>query len=216
MRTQLILTTAALGLAGAIGASAQTTPVYSVNAVGYINVKVPSKKFAMVANQLKAGGNTIKEVIPTVLDGTIVYKYVRNADGTGGYKSSGFEFGEWSDPALTLAPGDGFFVYNGATAEQTITFVGEVPQGTLTTQLGKGLNQVASQVPQAGLLQNVLAYPAADGDIVYQFDVPTQNYKPSSVEFGSWSPAEPAVGVAEGLFVNKTADAAWTRTFSVN
>jgi len=213
MRTQLILTTAALGLAGAIGAQAQ---VYSVNAVGYINVTLQAKKFAMVANQLNTGGNTIAEVIPTAKDGTIVYKYVRNANGTGGYASSGFEFGEWSDKTLTLPPGAGFFVYNGDAAAQTITFVGEVPQGTLTTALGAGLNQVASQVPQAGLLQTVLGYPAADGDIVYQFDAATQNYKPSSVEFGSWSPAEPAVAVAEGLFVNKAVAGSWTRTFSVN
>jgi hypothetical protein len=213
MRTQLILTTAALGLAGAIGAQAQ---VYSVNAVGYINVTVPAKKFAMVANQLNAGGNTIPEVIPTAKDGTIVYKYVRNADGTGGYASSGFEFGEWSDKTLTLPPGAGFFVYNGDAAAQTMTFVGEVPQGTLTTALGVGLNQVASQVPQAGLLQTVLGYPATDGDVVYRFDVATQNYIPSGVEFGSWSPAEPAVAVAEGFFVSKAAAGNWTRTFSVN
>jgi hypothetical protein len=213
MRTQLILTTAALGLAGAIGAQAQ---VYSVNAVGYINVTVPAKKFAMAANQLNAGGNTIAEVIPTAKDGTIIYKYVRNANGTGGYASSGWEFGEWSDKTLTLPPGAGFFVYNGDAADQVITFVGEVPQGTLTTALGVGLNQVASQVPQAGLLQTVLGYPAADGDVVYRFDVPTQNYVPSGVEFGSWSPAEPAVAVAEGFFVSKAAAGSWTRTFSVN
>jgi len=216
MRTQLILTTAALGLAGAIGAQAQ---VYSVNAVGYINVTVPAKKFAMIANQLNAGtdkANKITDVIPTAKDGTIVYKYVRNADGTGGYASAGFEFGEWSDKTLTLPPGAGFFLYNGDAAAQTLTFVGEVPQGTLTTSLGAGLNQVASQVPQAGLLETVLGYPKADGDIVYKFDTATQNYIPNSVEFGSWSPAEPVVAVAEGLFVNKAAAASWTRTFSVN
>jgi hypothetical protein len=216
MRTQLILTTAALGLAGAISAQAQ---VYSVNAVGYVNVTIPAKKFAMQANQLNAGvdkANKITDVIPSAKDGTIVYKYVRNADGTGGYASAGFEFGEWSDKALTLPPGAGFFIYNGDAADQTITFVGEVPQGTLTTSLVKGLNQAASQVPQAGLLETVLAYPKADGDIVYKFDTATQNYVPFSVEFGSWSPAEPAVAVAEGLFVNKAANASWTRTFTVN
>jgi hypothetical protein len=193
--------------------------VYSVNAVGYINVASPMGKFVLAANQLNAGAdksNKIADVIPTAGDGTIVYKYVRNPDGTGGYVGASREFGAWSPADLTLPPGVGFFLYNGGTADQTITFVGEVPQGTLTTELGKGLSLVASQVPQAGLMETVLGYSKADGDTVYQFDTATQNYKVSGVEFGGWSPAQPVLAVAEGVFVNKAAAGQWSRTFSVN
>jgi hypothetical protein len=91
MRTQLILTTAAFGLAGALGASAQ---VYSVNAVGYINVTVPAKSYSLAANQLNAGGNTIAEVLPSVPDGTTVFKYTQAA----GFGANVRDFGEWQTP----------------------------------------------------------------------------------------------------------------------
>jgi hypothetical protein len=50
MRTKTLLLTAALAVAGLSSASAQ---VYSVNAVGYINLSLP-KGFSMICNQLKA------------------------------------------------------------------------------------------------------------------------------------------------------------------
>lgn len=210
MRTQLILTTAVLSVAGSLGASAQ---VYSVNAVGYINVTVPANKFALVANQLNAGGNKIGEVIPTAAEGTIVFRYAAGA----GFVGNGYEFGAWSIADMSLAPGVGFFVQNTTAAAQTLTFVGEVPQGNLSTALSAGLNLTGSQVPQAGKLEADLKYTAAEGDIVYQWDLAGQKYKaPNGYEFGAWSLGEPTVAVAEGFFVQKGAASSWNRTFSVN
>lgn len=209
MRTQLILTTAAF-VAGSLAASAQ---VYSVNAVGYINVSVPAKGYALVANQLNAGGNTVKEVLPTAADGTVVFKYAQGS----GFAVNSVEFGEWSAPTQTVAPGEGFFIQNNGAAAATFTFVGEVPQGNLKTALAKGLNLVSSQVPQSGKLVADLKFPAADGDVVYQWNAATQRYKdPNGLEFGEWSGGEPVLGVGEGFFVNKFAAASWDRTFSVN
>jgi len=210
MRTQLILTTAVLGVAGSLGASAQ---VYSVNAVGYINVTVPAGKLALVANQLNAGGNKIGEVIPTAAEGTIVFRYAAGA----GFTGNGYEFGAWSIADMSLAPGAGFFIQNNTAAAQTFTFVGEVPQGNLSTALSAGLNLTGSQVPQAGKLSTDLGYTAAEGDIIYQWDIDGQKYKaPNGFEFGSWSLGEPTVAVGEGFFLQKGAAASWNRTFSVN
>jgi hypothetical protein len=209
MRTQLILTTAAF-VAGSLAASAQ---VYSVNAVGYINVTVPAKSYALVANQLNVGGNTVAEVLPTAADGTVIFKYAQGS----GFSANGVEFGEWGTPGQKIAPGEGFFLQNNGAAAATFTFVGEVPQGTLATALAKGLNLVSSQVPQAGKLVTDLKFPATDGDVVYQWDSSTQKYKdPNGFEFGEWGGGEPAVAVGEGFFVNKAAAASWDRTFSVN
>lgn len=210
MRTQLILTTAAVGMAGSLGAFAQ---VYSVNAVGYINISVPAKGYALVANQLNSGGNTIKEVLPAPAEGTVVFKYTQ----AGGFSSNGFEFGEWGTPTATLAPGEGFFLQNNGAAAQTVTFVGEVPQGTLKTGLAKGLNLVSSQVPQAGKLVDDLKFPAAEGDVIYQWNSTAQKYKdPNGFEFGDWGAGQPVISVGEGFFVNKAAATSWDRTFSVN
>lgn len=209
MRTKLILTAAAFGVAS-LGAMAQ---VYSVNAVGYINVSVPTKSFALVANQLNTGGNKVTEVLPGVPEGTIVFKYAQ----AGGFGANSFEFGEWANPAATLNPGEGFFLQNNSAAAITVTFVGEVPQGALTTALANGLNLVSSQVPQAGKLVTDLKFPATEGDVVYQWDTATQKYKAANgFEFGEWATGEPNIAVGEGFFVQKNGAGSWARTFSVN
>lgn len=210
MRTKLILTTAALGVASSLGAMAQ---VYSVNAVGYINVTVAAGKLGLVANQLSVGGNTIAEVIPTAPEGTIVYTYSQ----AGGFAINGYEFGAWGTPAAPLTPGTAFFVANNGATDLTITFVGEVPTGQLSTPLLNGLNLVGSQVPQAGTLSGDLGYAASEGDQVYQWDAAAQGYKAAvGYEFGSWSPADPTIAVGEGFFLNRNGAGAWTRNFSVN
>ena len=210
MRTQLILTTAALGVASSLGAFGQ---VYSVNAVGYINLTVPAKSYVLAGNQLNNGGNTLKEVLPSVPDGTVVFKYSQGS----GFAAIGFEFGEWGTPDASAKPGEGFFLQNNGAAPITVTFVGEVPQGSRTTALAKGLNLVASQIPQAGKLVTDLKFPAAEGDVVYQWNTASQKYKdPNGFEFGEWGGGEPQIAVGEGFFVNKVAAASWDRTFSVN
>jgi hypothetical protein len=212
MRTQLILTTAVLGVAGSLGASAQ---VYSVNAVGYINLPVPADKLVLIANQLKTANNTLPEVLPVVPDGTQIFKL-----GATGFQGYGYE-GEWDVTTVTLPPGEGFFLKSPTAT--TITLVGEVPQGPLSTALKAGLNLVASQVPQAGGIQSVLGYTPADGDQVYKWDITFQTYVSFGYE-GEWSgpvatppiAPEPALAVGEGVFINKLAAGTWSRTFSVN
>lgn len=216
MRTQLILTSVAMGLAGAVSAIGQ---VYSVNAVGYINVTIPASAangsggYGMVANQLNTGGNTVAEVIPTAPDGTLLNKHTQ----AGGFSVNQANFGAWDRPTEVIKPGEAFFVKNPQTTPLTLTFVGEVPQGELKTPLLSGLNLVSSQVPQAGKLVVDLKFPAGDDDIIYQWDSAAQGYKaPNQLSFGAWTGGEPDIKVGEGFFVQKVAAGSWDRTFSVN
>jgi hypothetical protein len=105
----------------------------------------------------------------------------------------------------------------------TITFVGEVPQGTLTTDLVAGLQIVSSQVPQAGTpgelgLPDTTAEGAANGDQIYRFDTATQQYTVSTFDDldDAFSPAPAALEVGEAVFLRRNAAGAWTRTFNVN
>jgi len=206
MRTQLILTTAAIGVASSLGAIGQ---VYSVNAVGYINITVGAKKYALVSNQLNVGGNTLKEVLPSVAEGTVVFKHSQAS----GFAAIGFEFGEWGNPNATVKPGEGFFLQNNGAADLKVTFVGEVPQGALKTGLLKGLNLIGSQVPQAGKL-DALEYPVGD-ETVYQFV--SGNYAGSDALGGTWLGDAPTVSVAESFFVlNNEPAKNWTRSFTIN
>lgn len=209
MRTKTLLLTAALGVAGIATSMAQ---VYSVNAVGYVNVAVPTG-FSLIANPLDAGAgnNTIVKLFANVADGTTIYKF-NNA--TGQYSVNVNDGGEWGNPSDTLEPGDGAFIKNPGAAT-TVTFVGEVKQGHLTTAIPAGFSIKSSQVPQSGQLDTALGFPAADGDVVYRFNNASSQYIVSVNDGGEWSNI-PTPNVGEAFFVKKVAATSWVRDFSVN
>ena len=210
MRTKTLLLTAALSVAGVATSMAQT--VYSVNAVGYVNLGLPTG-FSIIANPLVAADNSVKALFAgseaKMLDGTTIYKFT----GTK-YDLNTFEFGVWANPAMTLVPGEGAFIFVPTAGTFTNTFVGEVSAGSLTNSVPAGFSIKSSQVPQAGLLQTDLKYPADEGDTVYQFSNAAKKYVPASYEFGAWT-AEPNVKVGEGFFIKPGAARSWKRTFSI-
>jgi hypothetical protein len=212
MRTKTLLLTAVLGIAGAVSSSAQ---VYSVNAVGYVNVVIP-RGFSMIANPLKAADSKISALIPTAPSGTTIYKF--NAT-TGGYASSTFDDldNAWlPDPNITLTPGEGAFI-NGAAAF-TNTFVGEVLTGSLTNSMSAGFQIRSSQVPQEGRVDTVLGFPPIAGAQIYQFNNATGGYVSATFDDldNAWLPAVPTVKVGESFWVKLGAAANWTRTFNIN
>jgi len=210
MRTKTLLLTAALS---AVGLSTSMAQVFSVNAVGFVTIDVP-KGLSMIANPLKAPTNTIAALFASAPDGTTVYKY----DGTQ-FSSFTFEFGDWgTGNTETLLPGDGAFIRNPGAASFPITFVGEVSQGSLSHVIA-GPNKFSiqsSEVPQSGKLATDLAFPASEGDTVYQFDNAANGYVGHTFEFGDWSNGEPVPKVGESFFVRKVDSKPWARTFNVN
>lgn len=227
MRTKTLLLTAALAAAGVASSMAQGT-VFSVNAVGYVNTTL-KKGFNLVANPLNAGAdNTIGTLFKSLPFGTQVYRF----NGTG------FDIATYDDidgkyisnnAALLTAqilPGEGLFVKNNTATDQTVTFVGEVPQGNLSNPIPKGLSIRSSQVPQDGKITTDLGYPAKPGDQISKFDSTTGKFVgPWSFDDlvgpnGSWTlqgaANEPSVGVGESVFVRAVAAGTWTRTFNVN
>ena len=205
MRTKSLIITAVLGFAGVASSIAQSTNVYSVNAVGYINKDLPVG-FTMIANQLNTTNNTIGNLLTTLPNGSNFYKW----NGSG-FDIATYFFGAWDQPNITLNPGEGGFV-NIATAA-TVTFVGEVPQGTLATSVPTGFSIRSSQVPQAGPV-DTLGLVVNNGDNLYKWN--GSQYDIFTFFFGAWSPSTPTVSVGESIFLNASAPATWNRTFSVN
>jgi hypothetical protein len=195
------------------GAAALQAQVYSVNAVGYINVTL-ANGFNMVANQLIAADNTVPALFAGNTEALIVYKY----DADTGYDINSYDpdFEEWDDATQTLMPGDGCWVFNPGD-EMTVTFVGEVPQGSLSTELKVGFNLISSQVPQEGLIGTDLGMPVGADDIVYTY-TPGSGYFISAydADFEEWDNGEPMIGVGDAFWVLKSEAATWTRDFSVN
>jgi hypothetical protein len=232
MRTKTLLLTAALSAAGLASSMAQ---VYSVNAVGYVNVSIPgNNQLAILANPLIGTNDSVATVMPTAPDGTTIYRF---DPATQNYRDSisYFDGVGWlsTDPNPVLPTGEGFWLQNPGAAT-TLTFVGEVAQGAASNgvqiQGGNNLSLVGSKVPQSARLGTVgtagtLEFSAADGDTVYQFDVATQNYKDAYGYFAGigWlhstdpDPNGPLVNVGTGFWVQRSAaSGAWNRNFSVN
>jgi len=220
MRTKALLLTAAIGAAGIATSMAQ---VYSVNAVGYVNVTVPvigNPSYAILANPLNGTNNNIKTILPSVPVGAQVLKF----NPALGFSDPETYFGAaigWDPGTMDLNPGEGFFVAldAGAGSTATFTFVGEVPVGSLTNSVKSGYNLLSSQVPQTGAVQSVLGLNASAGDQILLWLAAEQRYSDPYTFFGAalgWDPAEPVIEVGTGFFILTGTDYNWTRTFTVN
>jgi hypothetical protein len=195
--------------------------VYSVNAVGYVNKTIPANGFAMISNPLTAATNTIDALFAGVPNGTQVYKYSPGVGySSGAYDDLDGSFGAFG--STQLLPGEGVFVRNPGGTALTITFVGEVPQGTLTVPMVAGFQIVSSKVPQAGTAAE-LNFPskAADGltagDQVYRFNPTSQSYDTATFDDldDNWDKPV-SFDVGEAVFVKLAKPVTWTRQFSVN
>jgi hypothetical protein len=216
MRTKTLLLTTVLGVASIVAAVAQTTPVYSVNAVGYINVTVPPG-YSLIANQLKAASSKVSDLLTGVPGGTKIFKFdnAKNAYVVNGYDS---DFQAWDSTTMTLDPGEGAFIFNPSkTASFNVTFVGEVPQGDVSINIPAGYSIISSKVPQAGGL-DTLGYVPAASDAIFRFDNAKNAYSVYryDADFQAWDPGTPSVNVGESFFILKAAAGKWTRTFTVN
>ena len=211
MKTKALLAAGLMIAASAASSLAQT--VYSVNAVGFVNVTFPPG-FTIANNPLVAATNTVSALFPNLAVLSQVFKF---DPATGGFNSSTYlGSGLWTTPGMTLVPGEAYFLKNTATTNVVVTFVGNVSQGTLTTQLPAGFSMASSQVPQSGLVATDLQLPAGSLDAVYTFD--SVNGYTGYTYLGSsiWVPSEPTIGVGQGFFVKKQSAGSWTRVFSVN
>ncbi len=209
MRTKTLLLTAALSAAGVLSSMAVVT---SVNVVGYINVSVPVG-FSFIANQLVAASDTVANLIPAPADGTVLYTW-----GPAGFAANPYNlFGDntWDDATVKLSVGSGGLIFNASPAPFTITFVGEVKQGSLSTAIEPGFQFVSSQVPQEGSL-SALNFTPTSGDVVYQWG--PNGFEASSFDlFGdkTWDPSEPTLKVGQSVLLNSATGVNWDRNFVV-
>jgi len=220
MRTKALLLAAAFAAAGVATSMAQ---VYSVNAVGYVNVAL-KPGFTLVSNPLNAADNTMgnlfKNIQGTIPGGLSVYKW-DNALNT--FKSVSWDefdlkFAPAEDAAVTVVPGEGAFVFNPGSTDLTLTFVGEVVQGPTSTPLPRGFSMKSSVVPQAGK-PDAFGLPAVPGDSLNRYNTTTKNYDSYGFdEFDlKWVPDLPVIPVGEAFFYFRAGAATnWTRNFDVN
>jgi len=234
MRTKTLALSAVLGMLGTASLVAQTN-VYSINAVGYINLTL-YPGFNMIACQLQTGTNTVGSLFNDasgIYDTCQTFKYNPAGSGswlvdTGDSQLSGNANGWDANGVSTLNPGEAMWFENAFSTNLTVTFVGTVPQGTNTVFLKQGFTMASSPVPFSGdLVTNMGLTNYTDETEVYVY-TPTNSTKwatyTADLELGSggyndtWdSPTDPLVNVGQGFWYNGATSAiTWTQVFSIN
>jgi hypothetical protein len=242
MRTKTLILS---GVLAALTSASVMAQVYSLNAVGYINVTC-KPGFSIIADQLFANGAGVAQYLsglpsnpnstPGLLDaqlldgqhnGVTTFKPSASGFTIAGVTSLGWVDDSGSAPNLTtLNPGEGIYIYNPFPTNFTLTFVGTVPQGaTLTNTLAAGFNMVSSVVPQTGAIDTVLGLTPTAGDTLFflsasGFDIvgyTTAGWlTDAGTRFANGTAPSPNVG--EGFYYYNAAGATqvWNRSFTIS
>ncbi len=217
-----------IALAAGIANSMAQSNIYSLNVVGYYNLLVPASTLTLIANQLNTTNNTIGSLLPAPSPGSAIFKF-KDGDWDR-YDFDPDDLVWYPDDLTTLNPGEGAFYYSPTAT--TLTFVGEVMQGSLSTRIA-GSNQVSvvsSKAPQQGALFSTLQFPQIDGASLYFFTNITElfTYPIMCFEgYGWFDPrigpdeyeplVEPVLDVGQAFLVqNSGPDTNWIRNFTVN
>jgi len=227
MRTKTILLSALLGSLGSVSLMAQSTNVYSLNAVGYINITAEPGYNIISCPLIASPDNTINTLLT---NGTGQYKkwqFYSWSPTTGMYTQDAGVGAAWgSGGTETLNPGQAGWLYNPSNTPVTITFVGTVPSGSLTNKLAPGsFNLVGSILPTSGdLITNPLMNfsTAVKKDQVYVWNPGTSLTSPgtysqySAVGTGFVThPIIPTVGAGFWYFNGTNVANNWVENFSV-
>jgi hypothetical protein len=181
MRTKTLLLSTLLGALGSVAVNAQTN-VYSLNAVGYVNVTA-FPGYNMISCPLIASpDNTVGTLFNNAsgqYTGDSVFFYnpatgqlgsdqAQAIGGRGTTNANG-----WANNGTNLlAPGVACWFQNAGSSNVTLTFVGTVPSGSLTNTLVPGYNMVGSILPTSGdvasnSLMNLTNYNINDEVFLY-------------------------------------------------
>jgi hypothetical protein len=222
MRTKTILLSALLGALGSVSVMAQTN-VYSLNAVGYINVTVPPGFSIISCPLITSPDNTINTLMNNgagnpygagAFSNSVVYFYspaitnyltdTARPIGPNSKTQTENTNGWFNDGTNALNPGVAAWFENNTTTTFTFTFVGTVPSGSITNALVPGFNLVGSAVPMSGdLISNSIStltnYNV--GDVIYTYSPAITNY----VTYSSSTIAKQA-GHGDGLHWSTAGD----------
>jgi len=237
MRTKTLLLSALLGALGSVSVHAQN--VYSLNAVGYINVTFPAGSYTILTVPLQASpDNTLNTLLPNT-SGAYKHAEVYFFAG-GGYTvtaagvSTNANASGWTDGGTdTIEPGQAVFFFNNTAAAMTATFVGQVISGPTTNTIIPGYNLIGSQVPASGDIVTNSIMDFTNGlrhDYVYTYNDAGQTFNPITAivlpgngapgsYLEEWTGGDPSIANPyDGFFYwnNALTNNTWVENFSVS
>lgn len=226
-----MLLSALLGALGSVSVIAQTN-VYSLNAVGYINVTLQPGYNIITCPLIASPDNTIA----TLLNNTNgqYQSGPRNVAQVTAYTAGSYSVdtaAEASAPSgwagggtITINPGQAVFFFNPASTNMYATFVGTVPTGPTTNYLYPGYNLVGSIVPVSGdLVTNSISQFTYGTNVGRSSDAlltyaPGVGYTVDTFTAGAWANGDPILtNVYEGFFFYNalTITNNWVENYSV-
>lgn len=185
-------------------------PAWAAQAVGYYNQTLLPGLNALAPQLASDERDTVGEQFGDLPDGSIVYQMVN-----GNFTTNTFLGGMWERPDEPLEIGRGVLVFNPLDRNTTVTFVGQLLQGTLTNEIPAGLSLKGNMITKQGGLGSALGLSLNDFDTVYllrngAWDVYTQ------LPGGTWHPSEPAVQVGDAFMVRASSATNHVIHFSVD
>jgi hypothetical protein len=212
-----------------------TEPACVPNVVGYVNqvlIHGPANNRHLVANPFNLGNNDLNALLPLpdALAGTIIERWHVATQRFTTNTFLGGANGGWSPPAL-VDPGEGFFLRPAGTANLQLTWIGQVPEGTLVQALPAPgqIAYLAARVPIAAPIGypgagGTLQFPAEDGDVLDLFNSASQSFESffyfsDGSHWGFPSELGPTIPLATGFVVNRDPSAtgtAWTTILNVS
>jgi hypothetical protein len=152
--------------------------------------------FSLIANPLFRGANTVVEVLPSVPEGTILYRWDNR---TKVYKVNVFDFGRWTDPGQSFPPGSGAFLLNPSDLTANITFIGRATAGERITSRAPGFHLIGCGHMESCHIAEHLSFPPVEGDTVYR--MVGGKYSLSIFQFGNWQGFPPVMAPGESVFL---------------
>jgi hypothetical protein len=210
--------------------------VYSLNAVGYINVTL-SPGFNIVSVPLwatdpsGATDNTISNLLGLNTNGQYKKWQIYNWDPTSVpptfVQESGGANGWANGGTNTINPGQAVWIENPSNGvSPTVTFVGTVPTGSVTNPIYPGYNLIGSIVPASGdLLTNSITLltntvTPTKKDQIYTYNSIVSNFVQYSAGGSpvAWSvdPILPSVGTGFWYESQSAATNYWVENYSVS
>jgi len=226
MRTKTVLLSALLGALGSVSVHAQN--VYSLNAVGYINVTL-YPGFNIVSCPLVASpDNTINTLLPNT-NGQYRHWQVWTWTPTNSnpYSEDVGVASQWGNGgAETINPGQAIWLFNPSNTVTTATFVGMVPTSNSSTLFAGSFNLVGSAIPASGDIVTNSLMTFSNGvkhDQVWTFTTTNANPYFEYVATGNslatnWPAGDPVLPTVGGGFWylnNQATNNFWAQTYSV-
>lgn len=166
--------------------------------------------YSLIANQLDHGRNTLAEVLPSVPDGTQLWKFDPCAQTNGPTQDFiagiGWVEGDHLSTA-TLAPGEGALLNNQSGQPFQLIFTGQRRCARqLPIQPVIGLQLVSDQLPEPGNFDSIVGMTPANGMLVIRWNSAGSVYITNRYSNGTWSLGPPTAFKGEAWFFYSPVD----------